>query len=101
PIPIPIPTPIPIPIPPHWPPHCVRLALRGKSPARRTANSFGLSEPHEHRDRGHLFRIGANGADEVQTHLRIAEAWGYLAAGDSARSLALTDRVLAMLHRLA
>jgi four helix bundle protein len=52
------------------------------------------------RDRLHLFRIAAGSADETRTHLRVAEAWGYVTMDDVDTSLQLADRELAMLSRL-
>jgi len=77
------------------------LAKQLERAASSVAANVSEGNRRRGRDRGHLFRIAAGSADEVQTHLRVAEAWGYLPAPDIARSLALTDRVLAMLHRLA
>ena len=53
------------------------------------------------RDRLHGFRIAAGSADELVGALDVAEVMGYLAAADLALPLALADRVLAMLYRLA
>ena len=53
------------------------------------------------RDRLHGFRIAAGSADEVVGALDVAEVMGYLAPADLAAPLALVDRVLAMLYRLA
>ena len=53
------------------------------------------------RDRFHSFRIAAGSADELVGALDVAEVFGYLAPSDIAASLALADRVLAMLYRLA
>ena len=53
------------------------------------------------RDRPHGFRIAAGSADELVGALDVAEVMGYLAAADIAPPLALADRVLAMLYRLA
>jgi hypothetical protein len=44
--------------------------------------------------------VAAGSADEIVASLRVAEAFGYLPATASVRSLALCDRVLAMLWRL-
>ena len=53
------------------------------------------------RDRLHGFRIAAGSADELVGALEIAEVMGYLPPSDIAAPLALADRVLAMLYRLA
>jgi four helix bundle protein len=52
------------------------------------------------KDRLHLFRVAAGSADEVVACLRVAEAFGYLGADATARTLGFCDRVLAMLWRL-
>ena len=52
------------------------------------------------RDRGYLFRVALGSADEVRVHLRTAEAFGYLGAGEIAAGVELADRVCAMLYRL-
>jgi hypothetical protein len=52
-------------------------------------------------DRLDSFRIAAGSADELVGALDVAEVMGYLAAVDLAVPLALADRVLAMLFRLA
>jgi hypothetical protein len=48
----------------------------------------------------HLFRIAAGSADETRTHLRVAEAWGYLSASEIEVPLRLADRQLAILWKL-
>ncbi len=71
---------------------------------RRAAASVSLNlsegSRRQGKDRIHLWRIAAGSADEVAASLRVAEAFGYLEAPASAQSLALCDRVLAMLWRL-
>ena len=52
------------------------------------------------RDRVYRFRIASGSADEVRVHLRTAEAFGYLGAGEIAGGVELADRVCAMLYRL-
>ena len=52
------------------------------------------------RDRGHLFRIAAGSADETRTHLRVAEAWGYLEASEIEAVLKLIDRELGIIWGL-
>ena len=53
------------------------------------------------RDRFHGFRIAAGSADEIVGALDLAEVMGYLAVEDLAAPMALADRVLVMLYRLA
>ena len=71
---------------------------------RRAAASVSLNlsegSRRQGKDRVHLWRIAAGSADEVAASLRVAEAFGYLRATASTQSLALCDRVLAMLWRL-
>lgn len=74
------------------------------SQVRRAASSVALNigEGHQRagKDRLHLFRIAAGSAAEVRTALQVALAWGYLDLAVIAPSLAVLDRVLAMLWRL-
>ena len=51
-------------------------------------------------DRAYHFRVASGSADEVRVHLRTAEAFGYLSAGEIAAGVELADRVCAMLYRL-
>jgi four helix bundle protein len=51
-------------------------------------------------DRAYHFRVASGSSDEVRVHLRTAEAFGYLGAGEIAPGLELADRVCAMLYRL-
>ena len=71
---------------------------------RRAAASVPLNVSEGARrtgkDRIHLWRVAAGSADEVAAGLRVAEAFGYMKDAASARSLALCDRVLAMLWRM-
>ena len=71
---------------------------------RRAAASVPLNVSEGNRRRGkdriHLWRVAAGSADEVAASLRVAEAFGYVQAAGTARSLELCDRVLAMLWRL-
>jgi four helix bundle protein len=64
--------------------------------------SLNLSEGRRRvgKDRLHLWRIAAGSADEVRAALRVAQAWGYIEQELVAESLALLDRVLAMLWRM-
>jgi four helix bundle protein len=73
--------------------------------ARRAAQSVMLNVREANRrvgrDRLHGFRIAAGSADELVGALDVAEVMGYLAPADVITPVALADRVLAMLHRLA
>ena len=72
--------------------------------ARRAANGIPLQISEGRRragkDRLHLWRIAAGSADELATALRVAEAWGYLAATTLDRPRSLLDRLHAMLWKL-
>ena len=74
------------------------------SQLRRAASSIPLNLNEGRRrvgkDRLHHWRIAAGSADEVRAALSVAAAWGYLAQAEVERSLALLDRVLAMLWRM-
>ncbi len=71
---------------------------------RRAAASVSLNLSEGNRrngkDRIHLWRVAAGSADEVAAGLRVAEAFGYLQATAIAKSLALTDRLLAIIWSL-
>ncbi|MEW6743075.1 MAG: four helix bundle protein [Planctomycetota bacterium] len=71
---------------------------------RRAASSVPLNIAEgcrrSGRDRLQLYRIAAGSADELRTALRVALAWGELEHVAIAETLALLDRVLAMLWRL-
>ena len=72
---------------------------------RRAGSSLALNlaegRKRSGRDRLHLFRVAAGSAAEVRTALEVAAAWGYVGGGEVAAALALCDRELAMLWRLA
>jgi four helix bundle protein len=74
------------------------------SQARRAATSIALniSEGSRRvgRDRYHFFKIAAGSASEVDTALRVAEAWGFLDGAALAPIYLLLDRLGAMLYRL-
>ena len=80
--------------------HSARLATQIEDAASSVAANVAEGNRRTGRDRLHLFRIAAGSADETRTHLRVAEAWGYVAMDDVDTSLQLLDRVLAMLSRL-
>ena len=71
----------------------------------RAANSMVLnigeaqySDPGNRRSR---FYTAAGSANETRSALRLATAWGYVAADQIERSRALLDEVMAMLWRLS
>ena len=85
-----------------------RIERRDRSladPGRRATQSVILNVREGNRragrDRLHSFRIAAGSADELVGALDVAEVMGYLVPADLAAPLALADRVLAMLYRLA
>jgi four helix bundle protein len=73
--------------------------------ARRAATSVALNiaeaSRRTGRDRTHQFRVAAGSASEVDTALRIAEAWGFLDSDSLAPIYVLLDRLGAMLYRLS
>ncbi len=76
------------------------LARQVRRAAASVALNIGEGRRRTGKDRIHLWRVAAGSADEVASALRVAEAFGYLEGGGVAASLALCDRVLAMLWRL-
>ena len=70
---------------------------------RRATHSsvLNLSEGNRRvgKDRLHLFRVAAGSVAEIQASLDVADALGYT-TGDTKEPKELTDRLLAMLHRL-
>ncbi len=71
---------------------------------RRAAASVSLNLSEGNRrngkDRIHLWRVAAGSAAEVAASLRVAEAFGYLQASAIEKSLALSDRLLAIIWSL-
>ena len=80
--------------------HSSRLAGQIESAASSVAANTAEGNRRRGRDRPHLFRVAAGSADETRTHLRVAEAWGYVGRDEIEASLGLADRMLAMLYRL-
>ena len=85
-----------------------RIERRDRSLAdqgRRAAQSMMLNVREANRrvgrDRANGFRIAAGSTDELVGALDVGEVMGYLATSDITGPLALADRVLAMLYRLA
>jgi four helix bundle protein len=68
-----------------------KLADQLEASASSVAANLAEGNRRRGKDRMHFFRIAAGSADETQAHLRVAEAWGYLAAGEIVAALALTD----------
>ena len=86
----------------------VRLAQHDRdlgNQARRAASGIALQVAEARRrtgrDRLHLWRVAAGSADELDTALRLADAWGYLPPEAVQKPRALLDRVKAMLWRLS
>ena len=75
------------------------------SQIRRAASSVphNLEEGRQRkgRDRTNHYRYAAGSAAEVRGALRVARAWRWIDAAESAPALALLDRLCAMLYRLA
>jgi four helix bundle protein len=71
---------------------------------RRAASGISLNLAEGRRrcgaDRLHSWRIAAGSAEEVRAALRVAAAWGDLAAAEVSEAIVLLDRLLAMLWRL-
>ena len=80
--------------------HSARLATQIEDAASSIAANVAEGNRRVGKDRLHLFRVAAGSADEMRTHLRVAEAWGYVTMDDVDTSLQLADRELAMLSRL-
>ena len=83
--------------------------LRTKDPSlakqlRDAANSIPSNLAEERRrtgkDKIHFWRIAAGSADEVQSHLREAKAWGDVKDSLLEVPLELVDRILAMTWKL-
>jgi four helix bundle protein len=71
---------------------------------RRAASSVALNIAEGNRNEGGLrlsrFSTAAGSTAEVRAALRVAVAWGYVAAEEITTADGLLDRVAAMLHRL-
>src|SRR5579883_211260 len=71
---------------------------------RRAVQSVVLniaeSRKRRGRDRIHGFRVASGSGEEARAALRLAAAWGYVAASALEAPLGLLDRVLAMLWKL-
>jgi four helix bundle protein len=71
---------------------------------RRALSSVALNIAEGNRSQGGhriaRFSTAAGSNSEVRTSLRVAVAWGYVAASDIQAGERLLDRVAAMLHRL-
>ena len=77
-----------------------RLYQQIRSAASSVTLNLAEGSRRKGKDRLHLWRVAAGSAEEVRAALRAAEAWGDLEAPAVAPTLALLDRVLAMLWRL-
>ena len=77
-----------------------RLAEQLRAAASSVTLNLAEGRKRTGRDRLHHWRIAAGSAEETLSCLRVAEAWGYIAAVDVERPLRLLDRVLAILWRL-
>jgi four helix bundle protein len=81
--------------------HSRSLATQLEDAASSVSANVAEGNRRAGKDRTNFFRIAAGSADEARTHLRVAEAWGYLTREDIEASLQLADRELAMLSRLS
>lgn len=80
--------------------HSRKLAGQLEDAASSVAANVAEGNRRQGLDRMHLFRIAAGSADETRTHLRVAEAWGYVSASEIEVPLRLADRQLAILWKL-
>ena len=75
------------------------------SQIRRAASSVphNLEEGRQRkgRDRTNHYRYAAGSAAEIRGALRVSLAWGWISPAEVAPSMALLDRLCAMLYRLA
>ncbi|MEM9489505.1 MAG: four helix bundle protein [Myxococcota bacterium] len=80
--------------------HDATLSTQLRKAAASVPANIREGNRRQGRDRLHLWTIAAGSADEVQSHLLVAQAWGYIDDTALQVPLQLVDRVLAMLWRL-
>ena len=80
--------------------HDRHLYQQAKDACNSIAQNLDEGRRRAGQDRLHLWRVALGSAAEVQTALRLAEAWGHLDAAALVTPRALLDRVLAMTWRL-
>ena len=80
--------------------HDPSLATQITRAASSNAGNLGEGRWRAGRDRIHHFRVAGGSAGEVEVHLHVALAWGYVEASDLDESMALLDRELAMCWKL-
>jgi four helix bundle protein len=80
--------------------HDARLAQQIVDSASSIASNLAEGNRRVGKDRLHFFRIAAGSADETQTHLQVALAWGWVESQDIDHTLGLIDQELAMLYTL-
>jgi four helix bundle protein len=78
----------------------VKLAGQIEEAASSVAANVAEGNRREGKDRPQFFRIAAGSADETRTHLRVAEAWGWVSVEQIEASMSLLDRELALLWKL-
>ena len=78
----------------------VKLAEQIEEAASSVAANLAEGNRRQGKDRLHLFRIAAGSANETLTHLRVAEAWGWVSAEQIEAPMALLDRELGLLWGL-
>ena len=81
--------------------HSKSLATQLERAASSIAANVSEGRRRAGKDRLYHFRVAAGSADETRTHLLVAHAWGYLESAEINESIALIDRILAMLYRLS
>lgn len=77
------------------------LADQLKRAAASVSLNLGEGRRRMGRDRVHHWRVASGSANEVVACLRVAQAWGHVDETAIAPALALSDRVMAMLWKLA
>jgi len=80
--------------------HDSELAKQTKDAANGIALQLAEGRCRAGRDKRHLFRVAFGSAGEVETALRLAQAWGYLDTAQLGQAPALLGRLQAMLWRL-
>ena len=76
-----------------------KLAEQIEEAASSVAANLAEGNRRQGKDRLHFFRVAAGSADETGTHLRVAEAWGWVSAEQIEAPMSLLDRELAMLWK--
>ncbi len=72
------------------------LAQQAKDACNSIAQNLDEGRRRAGQDRIHLWRVALGSAAELQTALRLAEAWGHLDGASLERPRALLDHILAI-----